>query len=299
MNHPNVAWLNDNNKHHLQQPINANGLYFSHLRQAEGSGAFRNVSIKYVLEGCEYYRIEGKEYKVEAGNFLLANQRFEGEVYFQSKNPVLGICIDLHPALLRQAMQAIARKNQQDPDRILAQEDDDLLVLEQLYNARHTPLHHKLWEVAQMDQSTAAAISEEWFMELAELIAIQEQTHNQALQAMEMVKRSTQEEIYRRLLQGKTYMDEHFVENPPIAEIARHCFMSEFYFFRCFKQAFGTTPHRYMMNKRLDLAAKLMRQQQVGISQVAIATGFADLSTFSRTFKKYYNMTPTQYVASI
>jgi AraC-like DNA-binding protein len=299
MNHPNVAWINDVNLHYVQQPVNANGLYYSRLLEAEGNNAFRNVSIKYVLEGSEYYCVNGTEYKVEAGSFLLANQCPDGRVYFQSKKPVSGICIDLNPSILHQAMQALAPNNQQDPDSILEQQDNDVLVMEQLYQARYSPLHRKLCEAERMTEKETTALGEEWFFELAELIATQEQAHHRALRALDVVKRSTRDEIYRRLLRGREYMNEYYLQSPQIAQVAQQCFMSEFYFFRCFRQAFGITPHQYMLRKRLKLAAQLMEQKQMSISRVAMECGFPDLSTFSKTFKKHYRITPTQYVASV
>lgn len=302
MNHSRVVCINDVNKHLIDQPINSNQIYYSRLRQVEGVNAFRNVSIKYVLEGVEYYKVDNQEFEISAGRFLLANQQPDGEVYFHSKKVVVGICIDLHPELVQQALQAISINYKHDPEHLLDACNGKPIVLEQIYLAKHSPLYGKLRQIerlARVSEAPDLQINEDWFMELAELIAFQEQHHNRALRALDVVKRSTREEIYRRLLQGREYMDEHFLSSPPIAEVAQQCFMSEFYFFRCFKQAFGITPHQYMLRKRLRFASRLMKQKQMSISRVAIECGFPDLSTFSKTFKKHYSMTPTQFTASV
>ncbi|MDI6834137.1 MAG: AraC family transcriptional regulator [Rhizobiaceae bacterium] len=67
---------------------------------------------------------------------------------------------------------------------------------------------------------------------------------------------------------------------------------------RQFRRAFGTSPHRYLVMRRLDLARSLIRERE-GLAQVALAAGFADQAHFTRHFKQAYGMTPGRWQALI
>lgn len=302
MNHLSVIEIDDRNKHLVEQPSNANRTYFSRLYQAESRNAFRNVSIKYVIEGLEYYRIGKEEYPLTAGQLLLANQQSDGEVYFNSNEIALGICIDIQPDMMFDALQSMSRFHRQDPDRLFERKTETTLVFEQVYHVNNSLLRRKILPLERVllnDNAAIEPLNEEWYMELAELIAIQECEHNRALRALESVKTSTRQEIYRRLLQGRSFMDEHFLQSPLISDVAQYCCMSEFHFFRSFKQAFRITPHQYMLRKRLELASSLIRHGDLNLSQIASECGFPDLAAFSKTFKKHFQVAPSHYAAAL
>jgi AraC-like DNA-binding protein len=65
---------------------------------------------------------------------------------------------------------------------------------------------------------------------------------------------------------------------------------------RQFRIAFGTSPHRYLLMRRLELARALIRQGRA-LVEVACETGFADQAHFTRTFKAAFGLTPTRYRA--
>ncbi|WP_252833603.1 AraC family transcriptional regulator [Ciceribacter sp. RN22] len=67
---------------------------------------------------------------------------------------------------------------------------------------------------------------------------------------------------------------------------------------RQFRRAFGTSPHRYLVMRRLDLARSLIRDGE-GLAQVALAAGFSDQPHFTRHFKQAYGMTPGRWQALV
>lgn len=300
MNHPSVIHIDDHNKHLIQQPANANRTYFSRLYQAASNNSFRNISIKYVIEGLEHYRIGQEEYSLSAGQLLLANQQPDGSVYFDADEIAIGICIDIQPDTMYDALHSMNRLYRQDPEKLLEIRGETQLVFEHVYNIKQSSLRRKIQplERALLNGQTPT-LNEDWYFELAELIAVQECEHNRALRALDSVKASTRQEIYRRLLEGRSYMDECFLQNPLISEVAQHCYMSEFHFFRSFKQAFRITPHQYMLRKRLEMASRLIRFGDKNLSQVAAECGFPDLAAFSKTFKKHFQMAPSRYAAAL
>ena len=71
--------------------------------------------------------------------------------------------------------------------------------------------------------------------------------------------------------------------------------ISRVHFHRRLKDATGLTPRDFVRNIRLSQAAKLLAGKNFDITDVAIATGFRSVSTFSTCFKGYLGMTPTEY----
>ncbi len=83
--------------------------------------------------------------------------------------------------------------------------------------------------------------------------------------------------------------------NLSLEQLAQASGWSEFHLIRKFKQAFGQTPHAFLIDRRLNLAKKLLKQG-LGLTEVAHELGFADQAHFQRHFKKRHATTPKNYL---
>ena len=106
---------------------------------------------------------------------------------------------------------------------------------------------------------------------------------------------------YFRSLAGSTVpslrgiMDANFCYNLSIDDFARLCGRSLSSFKRDFKAAYQTTPGKWLLCKRLEYAAVLLRNPTLQITQVAFESGFEDLSHFSRSFKQQFGVSPSEH----
>lgn len=82
-----------------------------------------------------------------------------------------------------------------------------------------------------------------------------------------------------------------------LAEMASAAHLSKYHFLRCFKQAFGLTPHQFQVQNRVRGAQRLLRQG-VGPLDAALRSGFFDQSHFSRHFVRQLGLTPLAYQAA-
>ena len=80
-----------------------------------------------------------------------------------------------------------------------------------------------------------------------------------------------------------------------LVTMARECGLSVSHFARSFRQSFGTSPHRYLLQLRVQKAKQLMSQSTHPLSQVALTAGFVDQSVFSRTFKAIVGSAPGRW----
>ena len=105
-------------------------------------------------------------------------------------------------------------------------------------------------------------------------------------------RKSTQDELFRRLLIGREYIHSHIATPLSLADVARAACVSPFHFHRGFTQAFQQTPHAYITGLRLDKARQLLGSG-LGVLEVAIEVGFSSPSTFSRLFRSRFGMAPS------
>ena len=83
-----------------------------------------------------------------------------------------------------------------------------------------------------------------------------------------------------------------------LKEMAAVAGMSKYHFLRVFRRLTGVTPHQYLISARLRRAALALACSRRPVIAVALDSGFGDLSTFNKTFRAAFGLTPTQYRAS-
>jgi transcriptional regulator GlxA family with amidase domain len=99
--------------------------------------------------------------------------------------------------------------------------------------------------------------------------------------------------LLRRLLRAKDRMDAASHEAWPVQRLAQVSGVSEAHFARSFKQAFGVPPHRYLLTRRIERAAALLRDTALSITEIAFQTGWESLGTFGRTFRDVTGESPS------
>ncbi|MEL6381669.1 MAG: AraC family transcriptional regulator [Cyanobacteria bacterium J06626_18] len=104
----------------------------------------------------------------------------------------------------------------------------------------------------------------------------------------------------QRLGQVIDYIEAYLTEDLSLNDLALVSGVSKFHFSRLFKQAFGLTPHRYLMKRRVERAAAALKTEfskdAIAIAQVAHQFGFTDQSHFTRVFKQVKGLTPKQFL---
>jgi AraC family transcriptional regulator len=91
------------------------------------------------------------------------------------------------------------------------------------------------------------------------------------------------------------FIEEHLAEDVSLAALAGLVDLSLYHFARAFKQSFGAPPHRYHMARRMDHARGLLQKPALSVTEIGIQTGFRDTSSFTRAFRKFTGLTPTEY----
>jgi AraC-like DNA-binding protein len=101
----------------------------------------------------------------------------------------------------------------------------------------------------------------------------------------------------RHLLRAKDLADGHYAEPLDVDDMARAAGLSRAHFSREFKQAFGVSPHAYLLTRRLERAATLLRVTDRSVMDVCMDVGLQSVGSFTSSFKRMFGKTPTEYRA--
>jgi transcriptional regulator GlxA family with amidase domain len=101
--------------------------------------------------------------------------------------------------------------------------------------------------------------------------------------------------LARHLLRVCDLMDRAYAEQLDVVALARSAGVSRAHFNRGFRQAFGETPHQYLLTRRLERAKALLRESDLTVTEVCFAVGCGSLGSFSTQFRRRVGDSPTGY----
>lgn len=102
----------------------------------------------------------------------------------------------------------------------------------------------------------------------------------------------------RHLLRAKDLADSRYAEPLGVDDMARAAGLSRAHFSTGFRRAFGETPHAYLLTRRLERAATLLRATDYPVARICFAVGLQSVGSFTTSFSRIYGLTPTEYRAS-
>jgi AraC-like DNA-binding protein len=102
----------------------------------------------------------------------------------------------------------------------------------------------------------------------------------------------------RHLLRAKDLADARYFEPLDVDDLARAAGLSRAHFSREFRRAFGESPHSYLLTRRLERAAALLRTTDRSVVDVCFSVGLQSVGSFTTSFTRMFDASPTAYRAA-
>ncbi|MBV8944987.1 MAG: helix-turn-helix transcriptional regulator [Solirubrobacterales bacterium] len=101
----------------------------------------------------------------------------------------------------------------------------------------------------------------------------------------------------RHLLRAKDLADARYFEPLDVDDLARAAGLSRAHFSREFRRAFGESPHAYLLTRRLERAAALLRATDHSVADICFTVGLQSVGSFTTSFSRTFGVSPTAYRA--
>jgi AraC-like DNA-binding protein len=102
----------------------------------------------------------------------------------------------------------------------------------------------------------------------------------------------------RHLVRAKDLADARYFEPLSVADLARAARLSPAHFSREFRREFGESPHQYLLTRRLERAAALLRTTDWSVATICFAVGLNGVGSFTTSFRRMFGRSPTAYRAA-
>jgi len=110
-----------------------------------------------------------------------------------------------------------------------------------------------------------------------------------------MKRKCHNSDLYERLSRARSFIDESYQLPLDLNEISKQACLSRYHFLRLFRDTFETTPHQYLIQKRIEKAKELLRLRSLSVTDVCFEVGFESLGSFSSLFRKCVGDPPSGY----
>ena len=99
-------------------------------------------------------------------------------------------------------------------------------------------------------------------------------------------------------MRAKDLADVRYAEPLTVADLARAAGLSPAHFSREFRRTFGESPHTYLLTRRLERAAALLRTTDRSVAEICVAVGLSSVGSFTTSFTRMFGKSPTAYRAT-
>src|SRR6266436_3163361 len=107
--------------------------------------------------------------------------------------------------------------------------------------------------------------------------------------------RLTDCDLHERLRRARNYIDDCYDLPLDLDAISKQACLSRYHFLRLFRNTFDTTPHQYLIQRRIEKAKELLRWRELSVTDICFEVGFQSLGSFSSLFRRCVGDAPAKY----
>jgi AraC-like DNA-binding protein len=245
----------------------------------EGGADAPELSLKWLPFGTADYLTEGRSYRLSGATQMLLNRGQPYRMHIRAPSESFVVFIPKFAA--DAAWQAHTGTPEPLPEIPTAAAQSPHALQSDLSLLRAE---------TRAPEPDAARLQDFCFAVLSDLAALAMARRGQAMR-IPAVRRSTREELLRRLLRAEAYLSD-CSGSATLTGAADAAALSPFHLIRLFSAVYGETPLTYATRKRLEQARNDLTQSRASIALIAVKAGYESRSAFDRAFARLFNETP-------
>jgi len=263
-------------------------------RRYHWSGAGQ-LSLKCFFGGGALYQLGKGYHAVDDASYLVLNAAQNYSIHIEANAPVESFCIFFGAGFAEEVHGSVNFK----PERLLDapwQGSEPVRFFEKTYphDSLVSPAVSRLRRLYPQHAGESGWLEEEFHGVMQRLLRARELTRREA-QTLDSVRPATREELYRRVCRARDYAAAMFAGPVTLAQLSAVACLSPNHLLRTFRQAFGQTPHQYLVARRLGRARELLATTETSVTDICLEVGFESLGSFSHLFRKRFGIAPSQF----
>jgi AraC family transcriptional regulator len=277
---------------------NENQIYGEVVQQAYYPEHVSDFSIKTVFSGNRTFNIGKRQLSLYPESFVAINKGTSYSSKIDSAVPVNSLSISFSPAFLNDFQRLHKHTGSYLLDEPFETGDyPDFSFMETIYpfsgDMKYNIMHLK----EQLEEGPADDLLLNEYLHhcLINYYKVYNQEIVDKSEKLKFLNSSTKVEILKRLTLAKEYIISNYNKNIDLDDIAKHACLSVNHLLRTFKQAYGQSPHQYLIKIRVDRAKYLLKNTNYALNEIVEIIGFECPSSFIRLFKGMNKTTPGKY----
>jgi AraC-like DNA-binding protein len=253
------------------------------------------LSIKGVIKGDATWVVDGVRYAVDSTSALVVSQDAPYDMYVDSDTEVETFVVFFADDLVSDAAHASSRSLQDLLDEPYATSPCIPNILHRLWTS-DTSVHKALHALRECVDGELEQGEVDWHLRGA-LDGLMQAIDQVSIERSRIPasRESTRQELHRRVLRGKAFLDETLCGPFDLGAAAREASLAPHHFHRTFRAVVGRTPFGYVSERRIEQAKRLLVEKEWDVAEIVAALGYTSTPSFTRLFKQRVGSTPAQY----
>ncbi len=282
--------------HQTEMATLRSGIFFIHGRRFEQcDDHLTRLSLNFNLDESQAYTVGMRKHHVSPRQYLLIDEGQSFRTACNSDHPGRMLTVAYQVGLAQRMYYALCTSHDTSLDTPEGHAELHLFDQTQPMTPQVTSIASRL---AVDNHQLNDVDFHEILEDLLEVVLMGQQGVQRRMASIDKVKRSTRQEIYRRLQWTIEYIDANFTRKVTVEELAGEACLSPFHFKRLFRQVFQQPPYQYIKMKRIQRAKELLARGYA-VHEVCNLVGWEDASSFIRLFKKVHSITPGKFKTAV
>ncbi len=276
--------------------LKTNAVFFSRLNNFEGKLTNSHVALKVPLVGIENYYVNKAKYQLGNDSYMVTNVGHDIEGVVKGKDLILGLCILFQEDFIANLLGSMEQTLAQGVDSPFDTEKP-ITFITQKQRLNNDPLSiilHKIKDDLLSNKLEEKYTIEQFYLTLGECLIQNQFSIYSNINKLPQSKLSTRSEIYRRVNIMDDFIHSNYKQDITLDQLSLISCLSKYHAIRSYQKINNISPYQKIQDLRLEEAKRLLKEG-LNISEVADKVNFSDHRALSKSFKKRYKLTPTEY----